>query len=90
MIVCVFVYLLYKGISVLLFIINKLNLNIRLDQLDKSFALAEDVSFVFFQRLQITVNFKVSMKYWVRVTNNFSLLITKPIAFNDQQLVIYF
>lgn len=85
MIVCVFVYLLYKGISVLLFIINKLNLNIRLDQLDKSFALAEDVSFVFFQRLQITVNFKVSMKYWVRVTNNFSLLITKqPIAFNDQ------
>ena len=85
MIVCVFVYLLYKGISVLLFIINKLNLNIRLDQLDKSFALAEDVSFVFFQRLQITVNFKVSMKYWVRVTNNFSLPITKqPIAFNDQ------
>ena len=63
MIVCVFVYLLYKGISVLLFIINKLNLNIRLDQLDKSFALAEDVSFVFFQRLQINVNFKVSMKY---------------------------
>lgn len=85
MIVCVFVYLLYKGISVLLFIINKLNLNIRLDQLDKSFALAEDVSFVFFQRLQITVNLKVPMKYWVRVTNNFSLLITKqPIAFNDQ------